>query len=290
GLANSIEENNNYLRCALPAAAALELTHNFTLIHDDIVDNDTERHHQPTLWSIWGTSQGINTGDGMFALARLTMWDILSEGVEGEVAAHLGAVLDRACLIVAEGQYLDLSFERRQDISVAMYLDMITRKTAALMSCATEMGAQLGTHDSTTIESLRKFGYEIGVAFQVRDDVLGVWASASETGKTSAGDIYRRKRSLPFLHALENAGEQDKHTLQKLYSQEIPLTAEQAAMVLDIFEYTHTRAYCIDFLRQKCSQARLAFERIPRLHNETAKRALDDLETIILFVEATIEL
>jgi len=192
--------DNTYLRRALPAAAALELTHNFTLIHDDIVDNDAERHHQPTLWSIWGSSQGINTGDGMFALARLTMWDILQEGVEGEIAAHLGAVLDRACLVIAEGQYLDLNFERRQDISVAMYVDMIARKTAALMGCATEMGALLGTRNTTAIASLRDFGCKIGVAFQVRDDVLGVWVSSSETGKTSAGDIYRQEELAYPIH------------------------------------------------------------------------------------------
>lgn len=290
GLTAQTSDTSNYLRRALPAAAALELTHNFTLIHDDIVDNDTERHHQPTLWSIWGSSQGINTGDGMFALARLAMWDILEEGVEGEIAARLGAALDRACLVIAEGQHLDLSFENRQDISVAMYLDMITRKTAALMGCATEMGALLGTRDPETIASLCHFGYEVGVAFQIRDDVLGVWASTSETGKTSAGDIYRRKRSLPILYALEQVDAQDQHTLQKLYNQEKPLSAEQAALVLDIFEHTRTRAYCLDFLRQQCAQARFAFNRIPRLDNAIAARALDDLETLILFVEATVNL
>ncbi|MGH2507183.1 MAG: polyprenyl synthetase family protein, partial [Ktedonobacteraceae bacterium] len=105
----------DYLRRALPVAAALELTHNFTLIHDDIVDGDTERRHRPTLWAIWGSTQGINTGDGLFALARLALWDALTVGVESEIAAHLAAVLDRASLVIADGQYLDLSFDKRQD-------------------------------------------------------------------------------------------------------------------------------------------------------------------------------
>src|SRR5947209_8109134 len=104
--------DTNYLRRALPAAAAVELTHNFTLIHDDIVDGDTERRHRPTLWKIWGVPQAINTGDGLFALARLALWGVLDEGVEGMIAARLGAVLDQACITIAEGQYLDMSFEK----------------------------------------------------------------------------------------------------------------------------------------------------------------------------------
>lgn len=280
---------SDYLRRALPAAAAIELTHNFTLIHDDIVDNDTERHHQPTLWTVWGGSQGINTGDGMFALSRLALWDVLQEGVEGEIAARLGTVLDRACLVVAEGQYLDLSFEQRQDISIAMYLDMIGRKTAALMSCAAEMGGILGTRDTKTIASLRDFGFEMGIAFQVRDDVLGVWASSAELGKTSAGDIYRRKKSLPILHALEHAGPEDQATLRQLYEQEATLTEEQVATVLAIFARTQTRDYCLSFLSQQCMRARQALNSIPRLNSATADRALEDMETLVHFVEATIK-
>lgn len=281
--------DSDYLRRALPAAAAIELTHNFTLIHDDIVDNDTERHHQPTLWTIWGDSQGINTGDGMFALARLALWDILQEGVEGEIAARLGVVLDRACLIIAEGQYLDLSFEQRQDISIAMYLDMIGRKTAALMSCAAEMGAILGTRDTETSASLRAFGFEMGLAFQVRDDVLGVWASSVELGKTSAGDIYRRKRSLPILHALEHASAEDQTILRRFYEQETLLTEEEVAAVLAVFARTNTRDYCLSFLNQQCLRARQALNSIPRLNDATATRALEDLETLVDFVEATIQ-
>lgn len=279
----------NYLRRALPAAAALELTHNFSLIHDDIVDGDAERRHRPTLWSVWGSSQGINTGDGMFALARLALWDVLQEGVEGEIAARLGAALDRACLIIAEGQYLDLSFEQRQDISVAMYLDMIGRKTAALMRCAAEMGAMLGTRDSATIESLRTFGFEIGMAFQIRDDVLGVWASAAELGKTSAGDIYRRKKGLPALYAIEHASDADQQTLLSLYAQETPLTAEQVATVLAIFTRTNTRDYCQTFLSQQCTRTRQALQNVPRLSDATATRALENMESLIHFVESTIQ-
>lgn len=281
--------NSAYLRRALPATASLELTHNFSLIHDDIVDGDTERRHRPTLWTVWGSSQGINAGDGMFALARLALWDVLQEGVEGTVAARLGAVLDRASLTIAEGQYLDLSFEQREDISVTMYLDMIERKTAALMGAAAEMGAILGTRDETTIANLRAFGLEIGIAFQVRDDILGIWASTAELGKTPAGDIYRRKKSLPVLHALEHASTKDQQTLRHLYAQETPPTAEQVETVLAIFARSKTRDYCLSYLSQRCTRAHEALNDVPRLADATATRALEDMEMLVHFIESTIQ-
>ncbi len=198
-------------------------------------------------------------------------------------------MLDRATLTIAEGQYLDLSFEKREDISVAMYLDMIGRKTAALMSAAAEMGALLGTRENKTIASLRSFGFEIGVAFQVRDDVLGVWASTAELGKTPAGDIYRRKKSLPALHAFEHASQEDQQTLHRLYEQETPLTTEQVATVLEIFARTRTREYCLAYLSQRCAQARQALSEVPRLADPTAARALEDMEMLVHFVESDVQ-
>lgn len=279
--------NAYYLRRALPAAAAVELTHNFTLIHDDIEDRDSERRHRPTLWNVWGIPQSINTGDGMFALARLTLWSVVEEGVEPAIAVRLGTVLDRACLVLAEGQYLDISFETRDDISVAMYVDMISRKTAALMGCAAEMGALLGTRDQETIERLRSFGYAMGIAFQVRDDILGVWASTEELGKTPAGDIYRRKKSLPVLHALEHASAPDQQFLRQVYSQEAPVTGLQVEEVLAIFERTHTKTYCRSYLVEQCRLAHEALANVPRPSNPASARALDDMETLVHFVEDT---
>lgn len=278
--------NPNYLQRALPAAAAVELTHNFTLIHDDIVDGDTERRHRPTLWTIWGTSNGINTGDGMFALARLALWRILDEGVEGDIAARLGAVLDQTCLVIAEGQYLDMGFEGRQDITTSMYIDMIWRKTAELMAGAAEMGARLGTRDEGTISRLRSFGKAIGIAFQVRDDLLGIWASSEELGKTEAGDIYRRKQSLPILHAREHASKEDKATLTHTYQQQEPLTKEQVDTVLAIMERTGTRDYCRRFLAQQTQLAREALASVPKQQGEIPTRALEDMGVLVEFVDA----
>jgi len=279
--------NSSHLSRALPAAASVELTHNFTLIHDDIEDGDAERRHRPTLWNVWGIPQAINTGDGMFALARLVLWDVVDEGVDPAIAVRLGAVLDKACLVIAEGQYLDISFETHDDISVAMYVDMISRKTATLMGCAAEMGALIGTRDTETIARLRSFGYAMGIAFQVRDDLLGVWASTEELGKTPAGDIYRRKKSLPILHALEHADTSDQQFLRQVYTQKTPATSQQVNEVLAIFARAHTKKYCCSFLVEQCQLAYEALAQIPHGSNPVATRALSDMEMLVHFVEDT---
>lgn len=288
GLIGEAEEgisHSAYLRRAMPAAVAIELTHNFTLIHDDIEDGDTERHHRSTLWKLWGIPQAINTGDGLFALSRLALWGLLDEGVESASVAYLGELLDHACLTIAEGQYLDISFEGHQDISVAMYVDMISRKTATLMSCAAEMGALLGTRNQETIDRLRSFGHAIGIAFQVRDDLLGSWASTVELGKTPAGDIYRRKKSLPILHALEQASERDEQLLRNIYAQEAPITDKQVEAVLAIFARVQTKAYCQSFLTEQCRLAHDALKSVPRNGSGMATRALQDLDALVRFVE-----
>lgn len=285
--AESEQHDSRHLSRALPAAASIELTHNFTLIHDDIEDSDSERRHRQTLWNVWGIPQAINTGDGMFALARYALWDVVDEGVDPFIAVQLGAVLDKACLVLAEGQYLDISFENRDDISVAMYVDMIGRKTATLMGCAAEMGAMLGTREAETIFRLRSFGFSIGIAFQVRDDLLGIWASSEESGKTPAGDIYRRKKSLPALHAFEHAAAVDQQTLRQLYAQKSPVTTTQVEEVLAIFERTRTKEYCCSFLVEQCRIAHDALANVPRNSNAIAQRAINDMETLVRFVEAT---
>ena len=285
--AETAQHDSSHLSRALPAAASIELTHNFTLIHDDIEDGDNERRHRSTLWNVWGIPQAINTGDGLFALARYALWDVVDEGVDPSIAVQLGAVLDKACLVLAEGQYLDISFENRDDISVAMYVDMIGRKTATLMGCAAEIGAMLGTRQAETIFRFRSFGFSIGIAFQVRDDLLGVWASTEELGKTPAGDIYRHKKSLPALHALEHAEATDQQFLRQVYSQKTPISSTQVEEVLAIFERTHTKEYCCSFLIEQCRIAHEALANVPRNSNAIAHRAISDMETLIGYVEAT---
>src|SRR5713226_9349375 len=167
----------------LPAAAAIELLHNFTLIHDDIEDQDPRRHHRPTVWSVWGVPQAINAGDGMFAVSRLAVQRLRTAGFPAERILDFASLLDQACVRVCEGQFLDISFESRTDVNAERYRAMAAKKTGALFSAAAEGAAVLATDDAGLRQSLSRFGTEFGQAFQAHDDVQGIWASSEHTGK-----------------------------------------------------------------------------------------------------------
>ena len=206
---------------ALPAAAAVELVHNFSLIHDDIQDDDRERRHRPTVWSIWGKPQAINAGTALRVFASLTLLRLAERGVSGETQLRAQRILDESSLRLIEGQYLDISYESRLDIGVADYLEMIDGKTAALIGCSLELGALLGTDDETVLRGLWGFGRNLGLAFQIRDDSLGIWGDEKETGKPVGSDIRRRKKSFPIVYALERATGEVKTELANIYQTEV---------------------------------------------------------------------
>jgi geranylgeranyl diphosphate synthase type I len=286
GLTGDASPGRAHLQRALPAAATVELLHNATLVHDDIEDGDVERHHLPTVWFLWGIPKGIVVGDALFALARKHLWEVLDAGVEPTTAARLAQLLDATILTLTEGQHLDLSFEQRQRVSLASYEDMISRKTAALMRCSTWMGAILGTSDQEVIMSLARFGHALGLAFQVRDDMLGVWATAAESGKRPAGDIYRRKKSLPVLHALQHAQPADQRVMMETFGLGGQLTQGQAQEVLAVFARAQTREYCQRILAQYCCRARQALAQVTAPGNARPCQARADLEALIDYVEA----
>lgn len=247
---------------AIPAALAVELIHNFSLIHDDIEDGDEERHHQPTLWKLWGVPQAINTGDGVFAQARLQLWRLPERGVPAETVLAVAARLDATSIELCEGQYLDMSFEGRRDVTVAMYLDMIGRKTAALMECAAAMGAQIGAPDDAALSArLGSFGRALGMGFQVRDDMLGIW-SAAALGKSEAGDLRQKKMSLPIIAALEHGSPPDQQTLTAIYDEPGPASDTQINTLLAILERTHARERTRTMLREHCDEARALLDKV----------------------------
>jgi geranylgeranyl diphosphate synthase type I len=189
---------------ALPAAAAIELLHNFSLIHDDVEDGDELRRHRPTVWALWGVPQAINVGDGMFALAYAALQRLAERGVKAKVALAAFDHFTRTCLALTEGQYLDISFEQRTQVSVNEYLRMIQGKTAALIGASVTIGALLAGASAAQQTALSQFGQSIGLAFQIQDDILGIWGDPAVTGKAAGNDILRRKKSLPLLHALND--------------------------------------------------------------------------------------
>ena len=212
-------------RRTLPAAAAVELGHNFSLVHDDIEDSDRERRHRPTLWAIWGVPLAINAGDALFALSRLALYRLMSdEEYEPQKLLDIMRVYDETCLALCEGQYLDISFERRTDVTVDEYMVMIGKKTAALISASVEAGARMATDDPASLEAFRRFGYELGIAFQIADDLKGSFWSSSASGKPAAGDIRKRKKTLPLVWALQHASPEDAARLQAIYQPVIRAT------------------------------------------------------------------
>ncbi len=266
----------------LPAAAAVELVHNFSLIHDDIEDGDPLRHHRPTLWKLWGQPQAINTGDGLFCIARLALLELGRTGIDAQTVLTLARLFDSACLALCEGQHLDMSFERQRQISVELYLAMIGRKTAALMQCATEMGARLATTNADQIAQLAAFGRSLGIAFQLRDDLLGVWATETELGKAPAGDIRRKKMSLPIITALEHASPEHRARLQAIYAEEGPASDAQVAETLTLFASSDIRRRCQEQLAAAIAAAEQALEAIT--WSETSAQARHELNTLLGFL------
>lgn len=200
---------------ALPAAAAVELIHNFSLIHDDIQDASPQRRHRPAVWRVWGSAQAINAGDGMHSLAHLALAKLEGKGVAAATVVAAGRLLAQACLELCHGQTLDLAYQERLDIGVEAYLEMIGKKTAALFEVSTGLGALLG--HQAQVDPFRRLGRKLGLAFQIRDDLLGIWGEASVTGKET-GDLMAKKETLPVVWALERAAHPTRDELMAIYS------------------------------------------------------------------------
>jgi geranylgeranyl diphosphate synthase type I len=185
----------------LPGAVAIELVHNFSLLHDDLMDGDVERRHRRTVWSLWGPASAILTGDALLALATEVLLD--SGSPNAAVAAQLLAGATRELI---RGQVADVAFERRQQVSLDECLDMSTGKTGALMSASTAIGAVLAGAPAPIVAALGAFGAQLGLAFQLVDDVLGVWGDPAVTGKPIFSDLRSRKKTLPVTYALTHGG------------------------------------------------------------------------------------
>jgi len=190
---------------ALPMAAALELLHNFSLLHDDIQDASPLRRGRPTVWKLWGEAQAINAGDALFTLAHLTPHRLTEHGVPPVIVLAALAEFDRTCLHLTQGQYLDMRFETRARVTVDEYLVMIGGKTAALIAACTRLGALIAEAPPETTHHLSEYGRSLGLAFQVHDDWLGIWGDPAVTGKSAASDLEKRKKSLPVVYGLERS-------------------------------------------------------------------------------------
>ena len=188
---------------ALPFAASVELLHNFTLAHDDIQDASPLRRGRITVWAKWGTAQAINTGDALFTYAHLAMQRTVHLSHTTRLAAL--ALLDRTCVALSIGQHLDMAFATRPTVSVEAYMEMIEGKTASLLATAAELGALTAGVPEDERAWYRAFAHHLGLMFQIRDDILGIWGPPATTGKPVGTDLSQRKKTLPVIYGLEHS-------------------------------------------------------------------------------------
>ncbi|MDP8956653.1 MAG: polyprenyl synthetase family protein [Actinomycetota bacterium] len=236
---------------ALPGAVAVELVHNFSLLHDDVMDGDRERRHRPTVWALFGMGEAIIAGDALLALAQRVLLD--DARPHGRRAAE---ELNRATAEMIEGQSEDLSFEARIDVSIEECLSMSAHKTAALLSAAAAVGAILGDGDERSIHGLRSFGRHLGLAFQAVDDVLGIWGNPAITGKPAASDLWQRKKTIPVAHALSA---NRRRELKALLSNG-ELTEDRVHEAMRIIEEGGSRNWALDLAGQNLGAAMAALE------------------------------
>ncbi len=207
---------------ALPAAAAVELVHNFSLIHDDIQDQSKLRRGRPTVWVKWGVPLAINAGDLMFTLAQTSILR-MCQTVSLEVGLRSASVLNQTCIMLTGGQHLDLTYESQPEVKIDAYWPMIAGKTAALIDCCAVLGGLAGQVEEQRLRAFSEFGRKLGLAFQVLDDWLGIWGNAALIGKSNESDLVSGKKSIPVLYGLERRG--------RFYQRwtKSPITADEAA-------------------------------------------------------------
>ncbi len=257
-LRTALEEGGR-LECALDAAVAIEILHNYSLVHDDIEDADELRHGRTTIWKKFGMPHGVNAGDALCAISYLALLHEEGEVAPGRVLDMLH-VLHEANLRMCEGQGLDIGFETQSSVTMEQYLEMIAGKTGALFAASCELGALAAGADKTRVKAYADLGRAYGLAFQIRDDVLGTWGATDVTGKPSGADIARRKWSFPVVWALGTPPSPDREVVARAYAEGTKLSPADVAGVIGALERLGAR----------------------RAADDAHDRALDDADAIVV--------
>jgi len=243
---------------ALPAAAAVELLHNFSLIHDDIEDRDATRRGRATLWAVWGDAQAINAGDTLFALAYRALLGLQTTITSPAKVLAALARFDHAVARLTEGQCLDMAFEKQTTVEESTYLQMIAGKTAELLGLSCELGALLANAPEEHVIAAREFGFNLGLSFQMQDDLLGLWGDPARTGKPVGADLRQGKKTLPILHGIA----QNPQLRARLEALRVTHPDEDTiATLCTALEATGSRAYTEIRAREYQSQALAALAR-----------------------------
>ena len=228
---------NNHEK-ALPAALAIEIFHNFSLVHDDIMDNALYRRGRLSVHKKWDTNSAILSGDAMLILSYKSL-----EIYKSDIYVKMNKVLTDSALDVCKGQQMDMNFTDKIEISEVQYFEMIKLKTAALIGAAVKMGVLAVNADESVCQSFYEFGLNLGILFQLQDDYLDVFGEESIFGKISGGDIKENKRTLFFIHSFKNGSKDDVKSLLNLYSSESEDFEKKKREVINIFKKNKSDIY-----------------------------------------------
>ncbi|HEX6755650.1 MAG TPA: polyprenyl synthetase family protein [Mycobacteriales bacterium] len=260
---------------ALPCAVAVELVHDFSLLHDDVMDKDTERRHRPTAWAVFGVPLALLAGDGLLGLAVQVIAESDAPGRDGAQAALLAAVQD-----LIRGQVDDIDLEGRLDVELADVLRMEADKTSALLACSASIGARALAAPAALCQALHEFGFELGLAFQLVDDVLGIWGEPAVTGKPVLADLRVGKRSAPVVAALRS-GTQAGDELAALLAHGTPTDEEDVVRAARLVERAGGRDWTAAAADEHLAAALDALDGVPGLA-EPAYRDLVDLARYVI--------
>lgn len=252
---------------SLPGAAAVELVHNFSLLHDDVIDADRERRHRPTVWAIFGIGSAIIVGDALHALAHQLLLEVPGRAGEGA-----GRALSLATSRMIAGQAEDVAFETGTGVTVERYMEMVDGKTGAILACAASIGAILASGPDPTVSALYQFGVNLGRSFQAVDDLLGIWGDPSRTGKPIAGDLRQHKQTLPVLAALADPCEH-REELERLLGA-VTLSDAELARTAELLDLCGGRAETVETARRHL-EAALACLDIPELYPAAVSELTD---------------
>ena len=244
----------------LPAALALEVFHNFTLLHDDVMDKADVRRGRPTVHVKWNENTAILSGDQMLIEA----YKLLS-GVPADKLPRVLQLFNQMATEICEGQQYDVDFESQEQVTIEEYLKMIRLKTSVLLANALQTGAYIAGADKQAQEALYEFGINIGLAFQIQDDILDVWSDPKTFGKAVGGDISCNKKTFVYLEAIRRLGNEAKgNELQQWYSQVLEDNKEKIAAVKEIFEQLDVRAACEKVVEDYTQKALALLDQLPQ--------------------------
>ena len=266
---------------ALIPAAAVELVHQYAMMHEDVQAGSPNRGHRPTVWWIWGPGQAINAGDGMHAMARLTLMRMHGQGTPVERVLKAMELLDRSSLSLCEGQHMDLVFQERLDPSVDFYERMVERKSGALMACAMGLGALSATEDEAVVTALRECGKQIGIAWQMGQDIQDLTPSSGQDGPSD--NLLNKKKLLPIVRTLEAGEPSLKRELGTMYFKRI-LDPDDVNRIVEILDEASAMEFSRKLLESHCEKAMDAVAGAP-----LSSAALNTLERTLHEIRAEAE-